>query len=66
MRSGNPLSGRKVLLDGQPGVLLVFAGARPGQVRLLVVNPDYGPDHAVIIADTTVGVDAPITGNADF
>ena len=47
-------------------MLLVFAGARPGQVRLLVMNPDYGPDHAVIIADTTMGVDAPITGNADF
>lgn len=46
-----PLAGRPVVLDGRPGVLLVLPTARPGRLRLLVVDPGC----ANVLADTTTG-----------
>jgi hypothetical protein len=49
------LGARPVLLDGQPGVLLVLPTSTPGRLRALVVTPDCGADAGKALADTPTG-----------
>lgn len=49
------LGARPVLLDGQPGVLLVLPTPTPGRLRALVVTPDCGADAGKALADTPTG-----------
>lgn len=58
-RAGAPglsvLGARQVSWSGRPGVLLVLPTRVPGQLRMLVVSPDCGPDRAEVLADLPVG-----------
>lgn len=50
------LGGRQVLLDGQPGVLLVLPTGVVGRFRLVVVVPECGTaEGGPILADAVVG-----------
>jgi hypothetical protein len=44
------LGGRRVVLDGRPGVLLVLATGTRGGLRILTVDPACGPGGGVVIA----------------
>lgn len=48
------LGGRRVLLDGRPGVLLVLATGTPGTFRLLVVDPACGVGDGGLLAETVL------------
>jgi hypothetical protein len=48
-----PIGGRQVTVDGQPGTLLVLVHG-PGEFRLLVVGPDCGPGSPSKLADKNV------------
>ncbi|WP_214370185.1 hypothetical protein [Pseudonocardia sp. H11422] len=48
------LGGRQVVLDGRPGVLLVLPTGILGTFRLVVVDPDCGPDGGILLADEFV------------
>lgn len=53
---GDPvLGGRRVLMDGQPGVLLVLGTGILGRFRLLVVDPACGPGGGTLLAETVIG-----------
>ncbi len=53
---GDPvLGGRRVLMDGRPGVLLVVGTGILGRFRLLVVDPACGPGGGTLLAETVVG-----------
>lgn len=58
-RAGAPglgvLGARQVSWSGRPAVLLVLPTEVPGQLRMLVVSPDCGPDRAEVLADLPVG-----------
>ena len=49
------LGGRRVVLDGRPGVLLVLATGTRGGLRILAVDPGCGPGRGTLIAQTVVG-----------
>ena len=48
------LGGRRVVLDGRPGVLLVLATGTRGGLRILTVDPACGPGGGVVIAQLVV------------
>lgn len=52
---GPLLGGRRVVLDGRPGVLLVLGSGELGRLRLVVVDPACGPgaDLDNLLVDTT-------------
>ena len=58
-RAGAPglsvLGARQVSWSGRPAVLLVLPTEVPGQLRMLVVAPDCGPDRAEVLADLPIG-----------
>jgi hypothetical protein len=49
------LGGRRVVLDGRPGVLLVLATGRGTALRILMVDPDCGPAGGTLLAEVVVG-----------
>lgn len=49
------LGGRRVRLDGQPAVLLVLSTGTLGRFRLLVVDPQCGPDGGTLFAELVAG-----------
>jgi hypothetical protein len=49
------LGGRRVVLDGRPGVLLVLATGSTGGLRLLTVDPGCGPQGGSVSAQLVVG-----------
>jgi hypothetical protein len=49
------LGGRRVLLEGRPGILVVLAAGSLGQFRLLVVDPGCGAAGGTLLAETVVG-----------
>jgi hypothetical protein len=50
-----PLAARQVSWSGRPAVLLVLPTPVPGQLRILVVTPDCGPDGGGTLADFPAG-----------
>jgi hypothetical protein len=48
------LGGRRVVLDGRPGVLLVLATGTPGGLRIVTVDPGCGPDGGTLRAQLVV------------
>jgi hypothetical protein len=50
-----PLAARQVSWSGRPAVLLVLPTPVPGQLRILVVTPDCGPDSGGTMADFPAG-----------
>jgi hypothetical protein len=49
------LGGRRVELDGRPGVLLVLSTGTLGRLRILAVDPDCGPSGGELLAHVVVG-----------
>ena len=49
------LGGRRVVLDGQPGVLLVLATGTRGGMHVVTVGPDCGPAGGALLAQVRVG-----------
>jgi hypothetical protein len=49
------LGGRRVVVDGRPGVLLVLATGTVGGLRLVVVDPACGPAGGTLRAQLVVG-----------
>jgi hypothetical protein len=49
------LGGRRVVLDGRPGVLLVLATGTRGGLHVVTVDPDCGPAGGTLLARVTVG-----------
>jgi hypothetical protein len=49
------LGGRRVVLDGRPGVLLVLATGTRGGLHVVTVDPDCGPAGGALLAQVTVG-----------
>lgn len=49
------LGGRRVVLDGRPGVLLVLATGTRGGLRVVTVDPDCGPAGGALLATVVVG-----------
>jgi hypothetical protein len=49
------LGGRRVVLGGRPGVLLVLATGTRGGLRILTVDPGCGPGGGSLIAQIVVG-----------
>ncbi|MGZ5443871.1 MAG: hypothetical protein ACXW5J_19335 [Thermoanaerobaculia bacterium] len=49
------LGGRRVVLDGQPGVLLVHATGTRGGLHVVTVDPDCGPAGGALLAQVRVG-----------
>jgi anti-sigma factor RsiW len=49
------LGGRRVLLEGQPGVLVVLATGTLGRFRLVVVDPACGAAGGTLLAEVVVG-----------
>lgn len=49
------LGGRRVLLEGRPGILVVLATGTLGQFRLVVVDPGCGAAGGTLLAETVVG-----------
>ena len=49
------LGGRRVVLDGQPGVLLVLATGTRGGLHVVTVDPDCGPAGGALLAQVRVG-----------
>jgi hypothetical protein len=50
-----PLAARQVSWSGRPAVLLVLPTSVPGELRILVVTPDCGPDSGGPLADFPAG-----------
>jgi hypothetical protein len=48
------LGGRRVVLDGRPGVLLVLATGTRGQLHVVTVDPRCGPAGGTLLAQVTV------------
>ena len=48
------LGGRRVILDGRPGVLLVLATGRRGELHVITVDPGCGPAGGTLLAQVTV------------
>ena len=48
------LGGRRVVLDGRPGVLLVLATGTRGQLHVVTVDPGCGPGGGTLLAQVTV------------
>jgi hypothetical protein len=48
------LGGRRVVLDGRPGVLLVLATGTTGGLRIVTVDPGCGPDGGTLRAQLVV------------
>lgn len=48
------LGGRRVVLDGRPGVLLVLATGMRGQLHVVTVDPGCGPAGGTLLAQVTV------------
>ena len=44
------LGGRRVVLDGRPGVLLVLATGTRGGLRIVTVDPGCGPQGGTLLA----------------
>lgn len=54
--AGEPLlGGRRVVLEGRPGVLLVLATGTRGGLRIVTVDPACGPAGGTLLAQLTVG-----------
>jgi len=49
------LGGRRVVLDGRPGVLLVLATGTRGGLRVVTVDPGCGPAGGALLAQVRVG-----------
>jgi hypothetical protein len=49
------LGGRRVVLDGRPGVLLVLATGTRGGLDVVTVDPGCGPTGGTLLARVTVG-----------
>jgi hypothetical protein len=49
------LGGRRVVLDGRPGVLLVLATGTRGGLDVVTVDPGCGPAGGTLLARVTVG-----------
>jgi len=49
------LGGRRVVLDGEPGVLLVLATGTRGGLHVVTVDPDCGPGGGALLAQVRVG-----------
>ncbi|MGO1053829.1 hypothetical protein [Crossiella sp. CA198] len=49
------IAGRRVTLDGKPGVLMVVLTTVPGRTRILVVGPDCSAESPSLLKDITVG-----------
>jgi hypothetical protein len=49
------LGGRRVVLDGRPGVLLVLATGTRGGLRIVTVDPACGPGGGTLLAQVLVG-----------
>ncbi len=49
------LGGRRVVLDGEPGVLLVLATGTRGGLQVVTVDPDCGPAGGALLAQVRVG-----------
>ena len=49
------LGGRRVVLDGRPGVLLVLATGTRGGLEVVTVDPGCGPAGGTLLARVTVG-----------
>jgi hypothetical protein len=49
------LGGRRVVLDGRPGVLLVLATGARGGLRILTVDPGCGPGGGTLLSQVVVG-----------
>jgi hypothetical protein len=49
------LGGRRVVLDGRPGVLLVLATGTRGGLHVVTVDPGCGPAGGALLAQVTVG-----------
>ena len=49
------LGGRRVVLDGRPGVLLVLATGTRGGLRIVTVDPACGPDGGRLLTEVVVG-----------
>jgi hypothetical protein len=50
-----PLGAREVIVDGQPGILMILPTGTAARFRLLVVSPECGPNQPAVLADTTIG-----------
>lgn len=48
------LGGRRVILDGRPGVLLVLATGTRGGLRVVTVDPGCGPAGGTLLSQVTV------------
>ncbi len=48
------LGGRRVILDGRPGVLLVLATGARGELHVVTVDPGCGPAGGTLLAQVTV------------
>jgi hypothetical protein len=48
------LGGRRVVLDGRPGVLLVLATGTRGGLRIVTVDPACGPDGGTLLTEVVV------------
>ncbi len=48
------LGGRRVILDGRPGVLLVLATGARGVLHVVTVDPGCGPAGGTLLAQVTV------------
>jgi hypothetical protein len=53
--SGKPMAGRRVTVDGQPGVMMLLPGGALGKVRLLVVGENCAAGNPDTIINTTIG-----------
>jgi hypothetical protein len=49
------LGGRRVVLDGRPGVLLVLATGTTGGLRIVTVDPGCGPQGGTLLAQLVAG-----------
>ena len=54
-RAQRLLGGRRVVLDGEPGVLLVLATGTRGGLHVVTVDPDCGPAGGALLAQVRVG-----------
>lgn len=50
-----PIAGRRVTVDGRPGVMMLVSVGQPGRVQLLVVGNECAAGTPATIANTTIG-----------